>query len=131
MEDIRVFEKERIISFSNRTELIHFVSKYLADQYKKDLEFWRDTTMGNMEEISLWQSRIEKDIPKFEAELKRVLPLRMLFCKKFTIRNKSLILKIAFKLAGIKGSPAHSFAYNVVYKVRVDQCSFQSIIKPA
>lgn len=118
MEKIHKFEEENIISFSNRTELIQFVSKYLAHHYKDSLEFWRATARGDRKEMSWWEERIKVEVPKFEAAIRTLLQKKLKNKKQFNITYESVFLKKAFRKAHITASsPENYFPVNVEYQI--------------
>ena len=128
MDQIQKFEEEYIISFSNRTELIQFVSKYLAHHYKEHLEFWRATARDDRKEMSLWEERIKVEVPKLEAAIKILLGEKLKNKKQFNITSKSIFLKKAFRKAHItSSSPENSFPINVEYKI--DKLVFEQDVK--
>ena len=118
MEQIHKFEEENIISFSNRTELIQFVSKYLAHHYKDGLEFWRATARDDRREMSWWEERMKVEVPKFEAAIKILLQKKLKRKKQFNFNYKSTFLKRAFRKAHITASsPENFFPINVEYTI--------------
>lgn len=116
MDKIHDFEKEGTLSFSNRTKLIQFVSQYLAFQYKQKLEYWSATEAASEDELFYWERRIEKEIPKLQKAIKKILK-RLLHKKTLEISANSVILEEAFKKAKIKGSPKVCFFPNVKYRI--------------
>lgn len=118
MDKIHDFEKENIISFSNRTELIQFVSKYFAFRYKEHCEFWRATAMDEPKEIALWEKRIEEEVPKLEKSLRLLLGTKRYSRKKMKLTSKSIFFKEAFKEAKISCSPINCISCNVEYKIK-------------
>lgn len=118
MDKIHEFEKENRISFSNRKELIQFVSKYLANQYKEHCEFWRATARDDPKEMVYWEERIEKEVPALEKAVKNLL-----YTKRYSRRNqkfnsKSVFFKEAFEAAQISSSPINCIPCNVEYQVK-------------
>lgn len=125
MDKIRIFEKERIISFSNRTELIQFVSDYLALQYKRCLEIERAQAMDEWEEQEYYSNKILCNVPKLKKILKVLLRLILIFKKKLNINVDSFVLKFAFKLM-LEKSPQNHMPVNVEYEI--DDFVFKKIV---
>ena len=96
--------------FKSQADLLQFVAKHLAYQYKKSLKYLVDK---NPEEYG---KKIDA-IPKLEAALEKLLKLRLKIFKKVKIINKSLILKIALKKAKIKDYKTKMFPDNITYTV--------------
>ena len=117
MEKIHKFEKEKIISFSNRTELIHFVSKYLTLEYKDHLEFWRISAVDTPREANYWRRKMELELPKFEEAIAIILRKKLRYKRRINITYKSAILKKVFKMAEIWVHPEGCFSANVKYKI--------------
>ena len=117
MEKIHKFEKENIISFSNRTELIQFVSKYFANHYKRHCEFWKATAMDEPAEMAMWDARSECEAPRLQEALKHFLGKKRYFRKDFSLTSQSDIFKKAFKRANMSCNPRNAIPCNVEYKI--------------
>ena len=117
MDSIHKFEKEKYISFPNRTNLIRFVSDYLAHKYEEYLKFECATAMDEFEEQKYWEKKIMKEIPKLKKALRKLLFLKLMFNKQLEITPEGNILKKAFKKLRIETSPKVCFAKNVEYKI--------------
>lgn len=125
-DKIRKFEECRIITFSNRREMIQFVSKYLAIQYKKFLKMECATTMDSAEEEDYWEYKIYSNVSKFEKALKGILNIYVIFDKTIEMTNESDILKTVFKVIGETVGPTCCFEDNVKYRIK--ELTFEKII---
>lgn len=117
MDKIHDFEKENIISFSNRKDLIQFVSKYLALQYKDFLKMECAMAMDDLEEQKYWDNKIISDVSRLEAILRVLLFFKLIFNKRLEITSKSTVFKNAFGWLGEELSPEVCFPENVKYKI--------------
>lgn len=114
----RKFEEENIISFSNRRDLIRFVSRYMAIQYRKFLEMEYAMAMDSEEEKCYLKIKISSCVSKFENALRVILNVKLMSNKSFEINNESSILKISFKYAGETVETRACFANNVKYSIK-------------
>lgn len=129
MDKSRICAEEGKVSFSNRTELIQFVSNYLALEYKRHLEFWRATARDDWRERIYWEKRIESEVPKFEKAIKIFLRNKLKHSCVLNITYESIILKKAFRKARIIASfPEVCFPVNVEYKI--NKLVFEKVVKP-
>lgn len=117
MEQIRTFEKENSISFSNRKALIQFVSKYFAFLYQEHCEYRKVYTLGEPKERAFWEERIKKEVPVLEKTIKDLLETTRYFGRTMKITTKSVFLKEAFKKAKISSSPKNYIPCNVEYEI--------------
>ncbi len=129
MDKNHVLEEEGKVSFSNRTELIQFVSNYLSLEYKKHLEFWRAAARDDPRVIIYWERRIEVEVPKLKKAIKVLLRRKLKHNNVFNVTHESTILKEAFRKAHItETSPQNCFPVNVEYKI--NKLVFEKNVKP-
>lgn len=114
----RKFEEENIISFSNKKELIRFVSSYMAIQYRKFLDMEYAMAMDSEEEKCYLKIKISSCVSKFEKVLRVILHVKLMSNKNFEINHESTILKVAFKYAEETVQPRACFANNVKYSIK-------------
>ena len=114
MEDFHDFEKRKIISFSNRTKLIQFVSKYLAYKYKEYLES-RIEYLGRVS-CDYWEQEIKRHL-KLERALRKLLKKSLKANTKIDITPQSEILIKAFEKANIFRAPLSCFDLKVRYEI--------------
>ena len=112
------FEEENVISFLNRRELIQFVSKYFAVQYKNFLEQEYLIQAESEEEKTYREIENFSCISRFKRALKIILYVYIMFNKNFEITNESDILRLALDYVGEKISPRVCFNDNVKYKIK-------------
>ena len=129
MDKIHNFERDNIMSFSSKKKLIQFVSEYLANHYKQNLEFWRVTAMDDEQEITWWDYRIKEEVPALRKALKELLRIKLNCKKRFKFNYKSSFLKEAFKDAEINSSPKSFFPVNVEYKINIPKLVLERDVK--
>lgn len=118
MDKIHKFKKENIISFSNRKELIQFVSKYFANQYEEHCELWKATAMDSPAEMVSWDVRRENESPRLQKALIHFLSGRRYFKKDFKFTSQSVLFKKAFKRAKMSCNPINCIPVNVEYEIK-------------